>query len=43
MEGTDRVLLIEGLAQFFDESVRISEHSCMHERADTCRMLVSKR
>ena len=35
--------LIEGLAQFFDESVHISEQSCMHERAPSCRILVSKR
>jgi hypothetical protein len=35
--------LIEGLAQFFDETVRISELSCMHERAASCRILVTKR
>jgi len=35
--------LIEGMAQFFDESVRISELSCMHEGAPSCRILVTKR
>ena len=35
--------LIEGLAQFFDESVRISEQTCMHDGADACRIQVTKR
>jgi predicted hydrocarbon binding protein len=35
--------LIEGLAQFFDEDVRISETACMHEGAAACRLLVTKR
>jgi hypothetical protein len=35
--------LVEGLAQFFDETVHISELSCMHERATACRILVTKR
>jgi hypothetical protein len=35
--------VIEGLAQFFDETVHISEQSCMHERAPECRILVTKR
>lgn len=35
--------LIEGLAQFYDDTVHISEAACMHERAPACRIHVTRR